>query len=211
MRRSEITRRMLMRGGAGSLFVTALPRKAPALPSIEAIAHDPAFPAIANPAGDVRLVEFVDYQCPYCKLCYGEIMKLVAEDPGIRLVMKDWPIFGGISVHAARAMVAASSDPNYPAAVAALMANSRYLSKGRIERMLTDAGIERDGLRERMATRKAEIDELLDGTIAQAHALGLKGTPGLLVGPILYKHGLSVDSLRKAVAHVRSGEAGYPT
>lgn len=210
---TAINRRMMLSGAAGVLASAALPRwaAADAMPSIEEVANDPAIPAIANPQGDVTIVEFIDYRCPYCKICYGEIMKLFGEDPGIRLVMKDWPIFGGVSVYAARAMVAASGDRNYSAAVAGLMANNRYLSKGRIERMLADAGIEREGIRERIARNKPAIDDLLNRNIAQAHGLGLRGTPGLLVGNVLYKHGLGVDRLRQAVAYARTGEGAFPT
>jgi protein-disulfide isomerase len=211
MMEKALNRRTLIAGTAGVLASAALPRWAAALPSIEEIANDPAIPALANPQGDITLVEFVDYQCPYCKLCYLEIMKLVAEDPGIRLVMKDWPIFGGVSVHAARAMVASFGDRNYPSAVAGLMANNRYLSKRRVERILREAGIERTDLEESIASGQPGIDALLDRNIAQAHALGLTGTPGLLVGPILYKHGLGIEKLRRAVAFVRSGEGSYPT
>jgi len=208
---TTINRRTLLAGTIGALASATLPGTAIALPSVEEIANDPAIPAIANPQGDVTIVEFVDYQCPYCKLAYGEIMKLVAEDPGVRVVMKDWPIFGGVSVYAARAMAASAGDTNYPAAVAGLMANNRYLSKGRVERILGDAGVESAGLKERIAARQPGIDTLLNRNIAHARALGLTGTPGLLVGPILYKHGLGLDKLRTAVAFVRSGEGIYPT
>ena len=81
----------------------------------------PGCKAMTETGRDAYDVEITDYQCPYCKLCYFEIMKLVAEDDGIRLVVKDWPIFGPPSQFAARALLASTDNPNYAAAIDALL------------------------------------------------------------------------------------------
>ena len=206
-----IGRRLFLQGAAGLGVLAALPAWAAGLPAVEEVANEPAIPALGNPLGNVTLVEFVDYQCPYCKICYREIAKLVAEDSDIRVVMKDWPIFGDVSLYAARAVMTSAGDRAYAAVVAGLMANDRYLSRRRVDRILAEAGIERAVLGERMASRQAEIDGLLERNNAQARAFGLTGTPGLLVGHVLYRHGLGIEKLRKAVAFVRSGEGTYPT
>src|SRR5690606_15964841 len=128
-------------GAAGAAVLAVLQSPAFALPSVDEVARDPSIPALANPEGDVTIVEIVDYQCPYCKLCYLEIMKLVAEDPGIRLVVKDWPVFGPVSEFAARALLASADDPAYAVAVDRLMRNERKLTKRRAESILGEAGI----------------------------------------------------------------------
>lgn len=199
-----INRRHLISGATGLLAAASLPRLALALPSVEEVAHDPAIPALANPKGDVTIAEIVDYQCPYCKLCYLEIMKLVAEDPGIRLVMKDWPVFGPASEFAARAVLASTDGPGYGRAVDRLMRNERKLTRGRAEGLLEEAGIDMATLGERMRARKPAIDQLLARNAAQAAEFGLTGTPALLVGGTLYRHGLPLAELRKAVAAARA-------
>jgi len=198
-----LNRRHLISGATGLLAAASLPRFAFALPSVDEVAHDPAIPALANPSGDVTIAEIVDYQCPYCKLCYIEIMKLVAEDPGIRLVMKDWPVFGLASEFAARALLASTDDPNYGRAVDALMRNERKLTKRRAEDLLGEAGIDIATLDVHMETRKPDIDQLLARNASQAAEFRLTGTPALLVGGVLYRHGLPLTDLKQAVATAR--------
>ena len=198
-----LNRRLLIAGATGLFAAASLPRFATALPSVDEVAHDPAIPSLANPEGDVTIAEIVDYQCPYCKLCYIEIMKLVAEDPGIRLVMKDWPVFGPTSEFAARALLASTDDPGYGRAVNALMRNERKLTKRRAEDLLEEAGIDMTTLGERMEARRPAIDQVLVRNAAQAAEFKLTGTPALLVGGVLYRHGLPFADLKKVVAEAR--------
>jgi protein-disulfide isomerase len=204
MTTKALNRRLLMAGAVGVLVSTTLPRWAVALPSVDEVAHDPSIPGLANPEGDVTLVEFVDYQCPYCKLCYLEIMKLVAEDRGIRLVMKDWPVFGPASEFAARALLASTDDANYASAVDTLMRNERKLTRRRAQGLLEEGGIDMAALEGRMEARKAGIDQLLARNATQATDFKLTGTPALMVGGVLYRHGLPLEDLKKAVAVART-------
>jgi protein-disulfide isomerase len=204
MMKRLVNRRTLLAGTGSVLACALLPGFAFALPSIEEVAHDPAIPALGNPEGDVTIVEIVDYQCPYCKLCYLEIMKLVAEDPGIRLVMKDWPVFGPASEFAARALLASADDPAYAAAVDALMRNERKLTKRRAEALLEGVGIDPAALPARMEAREQAVDLVLARNAAHATAFKLAGTPALLVGGVLYRHGLPLADLREAVAEATS-------
>src|SRR3546814_9601906 len=68
---------------------------------------DPRDPVIGNPQGDVTLVEFFDYRCPYCKRMTETLAQAIEEDPGLRVVMKEFPILSAESVQAARAAMAA--------------------------------------------------------------------------------------------------------
>lgn len=206
-----IDRRSLITVVAGALVAASLPRRAFAMPTVDEITDDPALPVLGNASGSATIAFFVDYQCPYCKICYGQIMKLLAEDADVRVVVKDWPIFGGVSVYAARAVVASASHQNHPLVVDALMNEKRRLSKRSVRRIVAEAGVESGDLDGRIAAGQPGIDDLLNRNISHAHELGLKGTPGLLVGPVLYRHGLGVDKLRQALAFARTGEGEYPT
>src|SRR5579863_6167357 len=75
--------------------------------SRDSVLRDPEIPALGNSTGDLTVVEYFDYQCPYCKKLAPELAQLVQEDGHIRLVLKDWPIFGAISTAAAEIALAA--------------------------------------------------------------------------------------------------------
>lgn len=81
-----------------------------------ALTHDPDQPVIGNPQGDVTLVEFYDYQCPCCRQGHPAILDLMRGDGNIRLVMKDWPIFGETSVHGLKLGLGAAGLGRYEAA-----------------------------------------------------------------------------------------------
>ncbi|WP_181170070.1 MULTISPECIES: thioredoxin domain-containing protein [unclassified Mesorhizobium] len=198
-----IDRRVLMKGAASLAVMVANLGPAFAAPSIKEVTFDPAIPALGNPNGDVTIAEFVDYQCPVCKLVFIELRKLMAEDRGIRLVMKDWPIFGDASRDAA--LMALSSGSRYAAAVDALMANRRALSPHRTDAILDAAGANSAGLRAELAGREPKLGALLARTQAQASAFELRGTPALVIGGKLYRRGMPVAELRQAVATARAG------
>ena len=67
----------------------------------DTLERDPNAPVLGNPEGDVTVVEFFDYNCPYCRRAKPEIEALLAADPDVRLVYREWPILGEGSVFAA--------------------------------------------------------------------------------------------------------------
>ena len=89
--------------------------------NLDALQNDPDSPSLGNPDGDVVLVEFFDYRCPYCKVTAPRIQHLLATDPGLRVVMKELPILSEESVGAARAALAAAKQGRYEAFHFALM------------------------------------------------------------------------------------------
>ncbi|WP_048758071.1 thioredoxin domain-containing protein, partial [Afipia felis] len=74
--------------------------------SRERILRDPEIPSLGNPNGDVTIVEWFDYQCPYCKALSPELEKIIKEDGHVRFVLKDWPILGPPSPEASRLVLA---------------------------------------------------------------------------------------------------------
>lgn len=163
-----IDRRRLLKGAASLAVLAPLPAWASTGPTVTEIAFDPAIPALGNPDGDVTIAEFVDYQCPICKLVFVELKKLMEEDSGIRLVMKDWPIFGDVSRDAAR--VTLLSGKHYAAAVDALMTNQRGLSERRTNDILASVGVDVAMVRADLAIREPDIDAALLRTDRQATA-----------------------------------------
>lgn len=197
-----IDRRLLLKGAASLAVLAPLPAWASAAPTVTEVAFDPVIPALGNPDGDVTIAEFVDYQCPICKLVFVELKKLMAEDSGIRLVMKDWPIFGDTSRDAAR--MALLSGDHYAAAVDALMTNERGLFERRTNDILVSVGVDVAMLRAGFAAREPDIDAALSRTDAQASAFKLQGTPALVIGGRLFRRGMPVAEMKQAVARARA-------
>ena len=92
--------------GAGAMSRTALAQGADVLTEA-LVLRDPDVPATGNPEGDVNIVEWFDYNCPYCRKIAPEIRQLVQHDGKVRMVLKDWPILGEVSKFAARMALAA--------------------------------------------------------------------------------------------------------
>ncbi|CAI2935426.1 thioredoxin domain-containing protein [Aminobacter niigataensis] len=197
-------RRYLLKALAGMGVLAPLPLWAAPLPTMEEVAFDPDIPALGNPDGNVTVVEYTDYQCPYCKLSYIELSKVMAEDGNIRLVLRDWPIFGQVSRNAALLTLASHSQGRYAEAVKTLMTANERLTFRNTANLLSNAGIDVELARNELGARQDIFVSLLTRTEAQAKAFQLKGTPGFLIGKSLYKRGMTADDFRKAIAQARA-------
>lgn len=167
------------------------------------VLQDPDAPVLGNPKGDVTIVEFFDYQCPYCRKMHPDLMRLLAEDGKIRLVLKDWTILTEQSRVAARLALAAKYQGRHAETHAALMETTGRIDQEKIRAAAVKAGLDLDKVAADMKTRGAEIDALIARNAAQADALGLTGTPSLLVGPFKVP-GLGYEGLKKVVAEARA-------
>jgi protein-disulfide isomerase len=154
---------------------------------------------------DLTIVEYFDYNCPFCKQVVPTFKQLLAEDKKLAIVYKDWPVLGESSVYAARCALAAGWQDKYFVAHDALLSGPRLSRNDQIEAILHSVGIDVDRLKKDLAAHAGEITALLARNDAEAHALDLDGTPGILVGRQLMPGGADVDFFRKLIAAVRSG------
>lgn len=171
--------------------------------SRDAVLRDPDIPVLGNPNGDVSVVEFFDYQCPYCKSAAPELMKVVQEDGKVRFVMKDWPVFGAASVYAAKIVLAAQHQRKYAAAHKAVMAARGKLSETLVDDVLRKAGIDLARAKTDAGTHDATLTAVLKRNNAQAEAFGFQGTPSFIVGTFRVPGVLSADNLKRAIADAR--------
>lgn len=173
----------------------------------EAILNDPDAPVGGNPRGDVTIVAFLDYNCPYCKASAPALARIVREDGKIRLVYKDWPVIAETSVYAAQLALAAAYQGRYQQAHDALMATKGRLSREQISAAIKGAGIDLDRLQADLDANRDKIAALLRRTMAQADSLGLQGTPTYLVGPFRTST-LDYAGFKQAVSDARRKQAG---
>lgn len=174
--------------------------------SLRDITHTPDAPVLGNPDGDVTLVEFFDYQCPFCRASHPDVIDMVARDGNIRLVMKDWPIFGEMSVFAHKVGLAAVSLGKYREVHMALMAvEGRRLSDEGITAAAASVGVNAEEAAALFDREAEKWMPLIWRNEQQAVNLGLHGTPAFLIGQQLYAGAASVADLEAMVAAARHG------
>lgn len=200
-----LTRRNLINATLGTVALsTLMPRLSFAQDvTKEEIYFDKDAPVLGNPKGDVTLVEFFDYQCPYCKKSHPTVKKLVEQDGNIRLVLKDWPVFGGASIFAAQAVLGAAQIGQYEKAMEALMRTSGKLTEEAVEGALTGAGLKMQDIVAAVNKHSGKISGLLDRNYSQALALNFVGTPSFVIGSHLYPGVLDEKGLKEAIATAR--------
>src|SRR5208283_5590711 len=97
--------------------------------SRESVLRDPNVPVEGNSKGDITIVEYFDYRCPYCKKVNPVLRQVIQDDGHVRLVFKDWPVFGDVSIYAARLGLAAKYQNKYAQAHEALISAKEKLSE----------------------------------------------------------------------------------
>jgi protein-disulfide isomerase len=176
-----------------------------------AVLARPDTPFAGRPGADVTVVEFLDFNCPYCRKAAVTLGQLLAADPKVRILYKDWPIFGGVSVYAARAALAAQWQGRYLAAHDILIDTSaRLASEAQVRERLGLAGVDLEQLDRDLAAHRREIDDVLARNAAEARALRFSGTPGLVVGAFVVPGAVSLDNMRTLVNVSRRAEAAAP-
>ena len=185
-------------GDAGSDEDTAA--SAEAMAARAEIADDPIAPKLAPEGYDVTIISYSDYQCPFCRKIHPELERLAQEDGKVRIVYRDWPIFGPASEEAARMAIASQWQNKHRQFNDALMRTDGKLSSEKIRAAAAAAGIDFARLERDMETREDDIDGVLRRTAMQAAQMGLQGTPAMLVGPYMIPGAVDYAGLTRAVA-----------
>ena len=162
---------------------------------------DPNAPVIGNPDGDVTVVEFFDYNCPYCKKVEPEVQALIDKDPKVRVVLRERPILGPDSEYAARAALAVRAQGKFAAFHAAMMGQQRA-NEATVRRVAADLGIDMTRLAADMDA--PEVAAHLDLSNKLAAELGISGTPGFVIGDTIIPGFVPYQDLELAVASVRA-------
>ena len=171
------------------------------------VLRDPDIPVGGNADGDITIVEYFDYQCPYCRKIAPELRQVVQGDGKVRLVLKDWPILGPASVTAARMALASKYQDKYAQAHDALIGVNSKLTEPRIRELLGGAGIDVDRTTRDLAANAKTIDAILARNNDQATAFGFRGTPSFIVGKFRVPGALTVAEFDQAIADARKAAA----
>jgi protein-disulfide isomerase len=178
-------------------------RKAPAA-VVASLAQPPLMPAAGAKDADVTIVEFFDYNCPFCKETAPELVKLLHVDPKVRILYKEWPLFGDVSEYAARSALAANWQGRFLIAHDALIGAANDLDKtSQVDAILKGAGVDLTQLARDRTAHAADITAILSRDAQEAAALGFKGTPGIVVGRQLLPRSLTVKELQQLTRTAR--------
>jgi protein-disulfide isomerase len=196
-------------GGAAALLLTrTVARTAENEITREMILADPQAPTAGNPDGDLTIVDFFDYNCPFCKEAAVHLERLVKADGRIKLIYKDWPVLTPTSIVGAKLALGAGYQGKYLAAHHALMNIPGYgISQQQMIEAVRKSGVDMNRLDADVETHAEAIKGLLERNLAIADAIGLQGTPGFLVGPYKVNQALTYDGFRHVVADARARQA----
>jgi protein-disulfide isomerase len=175
----------------------------------QALERDPR-DLVINPKGEFTVVEFFDYRCGYCKVVAPEMVKLIQENPDVRFVFKEFPIFGEVSETAARMALTTEAKGKGLELYKAWMTDNG-LDEAGLDRHLAEVGLDPAAVRKAAAT--PAITEQLNDVRTLAGALGLQGTPAFVIGDYVIP-GADLDAVKAAIAKTKAAgmkRPGSPT
>ncbi len=154
---------------------------------------------------DVVLVEFFDYNCPYCRQSIADVDRLLKEDPKLKVVFRDLPVLGPDSERFARASLSAAEQGRYRRFYTDVFAGQGSLSQERLIRHVRAAGLDEARVAQDLSSKAitAEVQKNLD----LGRALGLTGTPSYVVGNRILSGAVGYDELKKAIGEARAAKA----
>lgn len=157
---------------------------------------------LGNPDGDVTLVEFFDYNCGYCRAALPDMAALLADDPNLRIVLKEFPILSNESIDAARiGVLVGESDANYWDFHSAL-----FTSRGKVDKSVALAAAQDLGLSPvelELQMDDPRVAQTIQSSYEIAQALGITGTPTYIIGNEIIPGAIGADELRARIADMR--------
>ena len=169
---------------------------------LDELERDPDSHVGGNPEGDVTMVEFFDYRCPYCKRVMPALNELRENDKKLRLVYKEFPVLGPESVLASRAAVASRAQGKYQEYHDALMTTRGKLTKETVLQIALEVGLDVERLAADMES--PETKEIIERTYLLAQALGINATPTFVIGGRMVRGAVPIEQLRDRIAEART-------
>jgi len=169
----------------------------------EEIFRSTSSPVIGNAQGDVTLVEFFDYQCGYCKRAQPDLERLMKQDSGLKVVLKEFPILGPASVTAARASLAAQKQGKYLDFHTKMMGLKGQLTDDVIYETAKQVGLDLDKLKQDMNDPSVVAE--LRANMDLAEALGVQGTPAFVINDQIIPGAVGFDALKSQIDKDRAG------
>lgn len=168
------------------------------------LAASPLAPKVVRKGYDVTIVVYFDYQCAYCKAQHLALMELLSRDRKVRLVYRDWPIFGATSTRASRLAIASQYQGRHSQFHDALMRTKGKLDEESLKAAAKSAGVDWRRLEADLAANRAKVDALIAESRSQADTLELEGTPAMVIGSYIVPGAMNLTGLLSTVGKVRA-------
>ncbi|AQQ08143.1 hypothetical protein B0E33_30415 (plasmid) [Roseibium algicola] len=161
----------------------------------------PESPVGGNPQGDVTMVEFFDYNCPYCLQVASAMAAAEEGDSQMRIVYKEFPILGPDSVFSAKAALAAHRQNLYPQFHKAMMQVSGSADEVQVITVAKEIGVDVEQLRTDM--QDPAIHEEIERNLALARILRINGTPGFVIGNEILRGATDLQTMQRLIDQAR--------
>ncbi|WP_010214534.1 DsbA family protein [Sphingomonas sp. PAMC 26621] len=159
----------------------------------------------AGPAdATVKFAVFSDYRCPACRGAFAAMEDAIRRDGKVRILYKDWPIFGPPSERAASVALATAEQGIYPAVHRRLMTDDRTIDDAMLRDIVVQAGGDWTRATAWLAAHAEGVAVRLRANGREANAIGLAGTPGYLAGPILVTGAIDATDFGRLFARART-------
>ena len=155
-----------------------------------------------NPKGDVTVVEFFDYNCGYCRKAFEDIRKIIKSDPDVRVVFQEMPILSPSSKTMSQIALAAHEQGKYFEMHTALMDHRGNQSNEAFFKLAKDIGLDVEKLKKDMASEK--ILAVVGKASDMGRKLGIRGTPGFIIGDEIYPGYIGLQGLKDAISDARA-------
>lgn len=200
----EVLQEAIAEGEKRQLETQRLAQTATIKESREALFNGPHDVVAGNPAGDVTLVEFFDYNCGYCRKALADIQALIKGDPKLKVVIKDFPVLGAESLEASQVAIAAKQqlkgDKLFEFHQKLLESKGR-VNGSRAIQVAKDLGA--DPVKLQKDAQGPEVKAALTDNRGLGDKLGLSGTPAFIIGDEIIPGAVGVEPMRKAISDIR--------
>jgi len=165
-------------------------------------------PRVGNPAGDIKIVEFYDYNCGYCKRAFDDLNILLEADPNVQVILVDMPILGESSLESAKWSAAAAKDPKFFEYHTAIMKFGGPKNEANLRTLAESSGLDADKLK--AALNDQAIIDRLEKNIEIARDIGIRGTPGFVINGDIYRGYLGYDGMKAVIDEIRLSNKPAP-
>lgn len=162
-------------------------------------------PLAGNPEGDVTVVEYFDYNCGYCRKAFADIQTIINQDSNVRVILQEMPILSPSSTKMATYALAALRQDKYFEMHTALMDYKGSQNDEAYLKLAEKIGLDIEKLKADAAS--AEVQAEINKTKEMARNLGIRGTPGFIIGEKIYPGYIGTDGLRRAIKEARAANA----
>lgn len=164
----------------------------------------PGLAPVRNPGSqDITVVYFMDYQCPACRKSTPDVARALKDEPKVRVIYRDTPIFGPRSEAAARVAIASQYQGKHEAMHHALMTAPMPLDEEALKAAAKKAGVNWARLQSDLDEHGKDIDLQIAWNMELAQSAGIAGTPAFIVGDVLANGVLDYEGLRAEIADAR--------